>query len=309
MRQGVQGMLIAPMLVGCDTVRYLSRTYGMVVAAHPALTGVFFHSADHGMTPAVLLGSIFRLLGADISIFPNAGGRFFFSTGECRELSKSLAGPFGSLKPSFPCPAGGMSFERIGELGSEFGEDAVLLIGGALLRRSRDPSESVKAFMDEIRLRFHERLEDPDMGFRSSCEVTAAPVSGGLVDVLHCKGFQWRQGGRSIEAYKTGSDGDFNQVTRQELMGKFGEKTSFDLRYFEIGPGGHSSLEKHVHEHVIIGARGKGFLVKNDEKIAIAPHDIAYVGPLETHQLRNEAGEPFGFYCIVDHVRDKPMKP
>ena len=163
-RQGVQGILIAPMLVGWDTARYLSQSYGMAVAAHPSLTGVFFHSAVHGMTPSVLLGSIFRLIGADISIFPNAGGRFFFTREECRELSKNLTEPLGSLKSSFPCPAGGMSLERIEELGGDFGEDAVFLIGGALMQRSTDPSEAVKAFMDEIRLRFHERLENPDAG-------------------------------------------------------------------------------------------------------------------------------------------------
>ena len=57
-----------------------------------------------------------------------------------------------------------MSLERIEELGGDFGEDAVFLIGGALMQRSTDPSEAVKAFMDEIRLRFHERLENPDAG-------------------------------------------------------------------------------------------------------------------------------------------------
>jgi ribulose-bisphosphate carboxylase large chain len=306
-RQGVRGILIAPMLVGWDTARYLSRSYGMAVAAHPSLTGVFFHSTVHGMTPPVLLGSIFRLIGADISIFPNAGGRFFFTREECRELSKNLTEPMGSLKSSFPCPAGGMSLEMIEELGGDFGEDAVFLIGGALMQRSTDPSEAVKAFMDEIRLRFHERLENPDTGFLSSCEVKSTTLSGAVVDVLRCDGFRWAQGGRTIETYKPGDGGDFKLVTRQELMGKFGEKTSFDLRYFEIGTGGYSSLEKHVHEHVIIGARGKGMLVKKDGSIAISPNDIAYVGPLEAHQLRNESPEPFGFYCIVDHNRDKPM--
>jgi ribulose-bisphosphate carboxylase large chain len=304
-------MLIAPMLVGCDTVRYLSESYGMVTMAHPSLTGVFFNSAIHGMTPAVLLGTIFRLIGADVSIFPNAGGRFFFTGDECRAISKSLKEPLGSLKAAFPCPAGGMSLDRIKDLANDFGEDAVFLIGGYLLQNWADPTDAIKAFMDEIRLRFHERLEDPDTGFLSSCEVKPEGVSGTVADVLPCDSFRWTQAGRTIESYKSGDEFDFNQVTRQELMGKFGEKTSFDLRYFEIGPGGYSSLEKHVHAHVVIGARGNGTLVKNDKAIPISVNDIAYVGPMETHQFRNREGatEQFGFYCIVDHVRDKPMKP
>lgn len=76
---GVRGILIAPMLVGMDTVRYIAQTYHPLILAHPAFTGTRFHDRSHGMTPAVLLGKIYCLIGADISIFPNAGGRFSFS--------------------------------------------------------------------------------------------------------------------------------------------------------------------------------------------------------------------------------------
>jgi len=31
------------------------------------------------------------------------------------------------------------------------------------------------------------------------------------------------------------------------------------------------------------------------------------VAPEEVHQLRNPADEPFGFLCIVDHERDRPV--
>jgi ribulose-bisphosphate carboxylase large chain len=307
--QGVQGILIAPMLVGCDAVRHLRQSYGMIVIAHPALTGVFFHSPSHGMTPAILLGSIFRLCGADMSVFPNAGGRFFFTKQECKEISRCLKEPLGSINPAFPCPAGGMSLEKIKDLSQDFGEDSAFLIGGALMQKSPDPSESMKAFMDEIRLRFKERLVDPWSGFASSCELNAQPSVAKQIDMLRCNEFQWNDAGRKLEDYKSTDAGfDFKDVKRRELIGKFGEKTSFDLRYFEIGPGGYSSLEKHVHEHVVIGVRGKGILYKNNRKFFISPNDIAYVGPLEAHQIRNEELEPFGFYCIVDHTRDKPMK-
>jgi ribulose-bisphosphate carboxylase large chain len=100
---------------------------------------------------------------------------------------------------------------------------------------------------------------------------------------------------------------DFKSVTRHELIGKSGEKTRFDLRYFEIAPGGYSSLEKHIHEHVIIGARGTGHLLCGNDSFTLQVNDIAYVPPNEAHQLRNESDEPFGFYCIVDHERDKPV--
>lgn len=117
--------------------------------------------------------------------------------------------------------------------------------------------------------------------------------------------FKWL--GRFVEEYKTDQGFDFSSINRQELIGKFGEKTAFDLRYFEIEPGGYSSRERHVHEHVIIGVRGNGILIKGDSSFNISVHDVAYISPLEKHQLRNEEKGPFGFFCIVDHKRDKPI--
>jgi ribulose-bisphosphate carboxylase large chain len=146
---GVGGILIAPMLVGFDTVRYLSEKYGGIFIAHPSLTGTFFNSADHGMTPAVLLGTLFRLIGADISVFPNAGGRFFFTKEECGELAEALRAPLGHIKRAFPCPAGGISLDKIGEL-MHYGADTVFLIGGSLLQRSSDIAGSTMAFMERI---------------------------------------------------------------------------------------------------------------------------------------------------------------
>jgi ribulose-bisphosphate carboxylase large chain len=151
---GIKGVLIAPMLVGPDTVRVLARRYGLAVMAHPSFTGTHFHDPAHGMTPAVLLGTIFRLIGADISIFPNAGGRFAFTPAECQDLATALRGPLGNLKPAFPCPAGGMKLDRIGALAESFGEDSVLLIGGALLQYSKDQAKSAAVFMEAIRNHF-----------------------------------------------------------------------------------------------------------------------------------------------------------
>ena len=102
------------------------------------------------MTPAVLLGTLFRLFGADISVFPNSGGRFTFSYEECQDLASALRGPLGSLKTCFPSPAGGMTIEKVGAMVDAFGNDSALLIGGALLRYSPDPEVSARAFLTAL---------------------------------------------------------------------------------------------------------------------------------------------------------------
>jgi ribulose-bisphosphate carboxylase large chain len=96
-------------------------------------------------------------------------------------------------------------------------------------------------------------------------------------------------------------------VTRMALIGDGGEATAFQLRYFEIAPGGFSSLEKHIHEHAVVVLRGRGEVRLGDALAEVAFGDVIYVAPNEVHQLRNlSATEPFGFLCIVDAERDRP---
>jgi ribulose-bisphosphate carboxylase large chain len=146
----VQGFLIAPLLVGFDTMRYLAERYKVLIIGHPALTGVFYSNADHGITPAVLLGSIFRLLGADISIFVNYGGRFPLTKGDCLDLAEALRSPLGKLRSSFPSPAGGMSVDKVGEMVEIYGKDTVFLISGALIQYAPDMETSTRAFIRKI---------------------------------------------------------------------------------------------------------------------------------------------------------------
>src|SRR5262245_16287555 len=47
-------------------------------------------------------------------------------------------------------------------------------------------------------------------------------------------------------------------VIRTVLVGASGEKTAFHVRYFEIAPGGYTTLERHEHEHVVVVLRGQG---------------------------------------------------
>lgn len=148
--QGCAGALIAPMLIGPDTGFHLARKYGLAVMTHPSFTGTHFHDPEHGMTPAMLLGRLFRVFGADISVFPNAGGRFTFSEQECLDLAIAMQEPLGDVKPGFPSPAGGMTIEKIDSMVAAFGHDAVFLIGGALMRHAPDPEVGARAFITAI---------------------------------------------------------------------------------------------------------------------------------------------------------------
>jgi ribulose-bisphosphate carboxylase large chain len=128
---GCRGVLISPLLVGLDTLRWLAETSGVAILAHPSLSGAFF-AADHGIAPEVLLGDIFRIAGSDGVIYPNAGGRFPFSEATCVAINQSLRQPLGLLRPAFPVPAGGIDVDRVPHWIERYGPDTIFLIGGSL---------------------------------------------------------------------------------------------------------------------------------------------------------------------------------
>jgi quercetin dioxygenase-like cupin family protein len=119
----------------------------------------------------------------------------------------------------------------------------------------------------------------------------------------HRKDCSWQ--GVKNEPYKQ-QGGDWANIVRRVLIGSHGETAKFHVRYFEIGPGGNSSLEKHRHEHVVICLRGNGIVLTGRKKRLMEYLDTVYISPGTPHQLSNPHGRPFGFLCIVNARRDRP---
>lgn len=99
--------------------------------------------------------------------------------------------------------------------------------------------------------------------------------------------------------------GTFEAVTRRNLFKPDG--SNFEVRYFEVGPGGYTSFEKHEHEHCVVVLRGEGKVRLADEWTDVTLNDTVYVGPMVPHQFRNTGVEPFGILCVVDKDRDRPI--
>ena len=145
----------------------------------------------------------------------------------------------------------------------------------------------------------------------SSCELApgSAPASPGSRVLRFSGDFRWE--GVPVTEYKQASD-HWAGVARMMLVGDRGERTGFHVRYFEIAPGGFSSLEHHAHEHAVVVLRGRGCVQLPDGDHDLAFGDTVYVAPHEPHRFRNPSDrEPFGFLCIVDANRDapSPVKP
>jgi ribulose-bisphosphate carboxylase large chain len=142
--EGVGMVLLAPALIGMPVFHELVREHlDVPVLAHPAYAGAA------RVAPPLLLGKLFRLLGADAVIYPSYGGRFAYSEALCRGIADALRGPLHGMPAALPVPAGGMTVERVPELVRCYGADAMLLIGGSLLA-SDDLAGRTRAFADAV---------------------------------------------------------------------------------------------------------------------------------------------------------------
>ncbi len=144
---GVGAVLVSPMLIGLPVFWELVRERAEVpVLAHPALGGAA------RIEPQVLLGQLFRVLGADAVIYPHTGGRFSYGPEVCRRIAVRLREPLNGIRPSLPVPAGGIQMERVGEVVKFYGRDAMLLVGGSLYMAGDALEKQTRSFVERVRL-------------------------------------------------------------------------------------------------------------------------------------------------------------
>ena len=150
---GAGALLILPGITGFDSLRKIAAddSIALPIQGHPAMLGSLVTSKSEGISHGIVLGTLMRLAGADITIFPNVGGRFAFTSEHCLDITERSREKLGLLKPMLVSPAGGMTLERIPEMINMYGKDTTLLIGGALSRgnladNAARMSEMVRAY-------------------------------------------------------------------------------------------------------------------------------------------------------------------
>ncbi len=124
---GAQAVMVSPMLVGLPFLNELAGRLGLPIVAHPSFGGA------GRIAPAALLGKLFRVMGADAVIFPNAGGRFAYTAEVCSAIAGNLRAPWPGVRPSLAAPAGGIRAENARVVLEAYGPDTLLLVGGGLL--------------------------------------------------------------------------------------------------------------------------------------------------------------------------------
>jgi len=149
---GAGGLVITPGLAGLDVLRLLAAddSIDLPLMSHPAFLGSFVTSAENGFGHAALFGQLMRLAGADVSVFPNYGGRFSFTREECAGIARATCEDAKGLKDTFPGPGGGMTRERIQDMIEVYGHDFMLLSGGGMHRHSSDLERNAAYFVEML---------------------------------------------------------------------------------------------------------------------------------------------------------------
>jgi len=143
--EGLDTVMIAPLLAGFANVQALVRDFpDMAFIAHPTMGGAA------RIAPALLIGKLFPLIGADAVIFPNHGGRFGYSEATCRRIAATARAPGPGLRGALPVPAGGMTLARVPEMLDFYGSETMLLIGGSLLAAGERLTERTTAFTHAV---------------------------------------------------------------------------------------------------------------------------------------------------------------
>jgi quercetin dioxygenase-like cupin family protein len=109
------------------------------------------------------------------------------------------------------------------------------------------------------------------------------------------------------QPYKQDGEAPFKDISRQVLF--HDDALACELRYFEMDAGGYSTLERHEHAHAVMILRGHGQCMVGDDVRTVKQFDLVTIPAWTWHQFRATAGVPFGFLCMVNATRDRPVLP
>jgi len=151
--RGLPGVVMCPWIMGLETAASAAREHGLLWLAHPAGAGSHTQPGDHGIAPELVFGRLPRLAGADLTIFPGAGGRI--SLGAASEpidnaIVDALTSPLHSIRPSLPCTGGGKTLAQLPEVVRMLGTDCAIVVGGDLLKQGEGLENATREAIETL---------------------------------------------------------------------------------------------------------------------------------------------------------------
>jgi len=149
---GANALLFNTLAYGFDVLHELSSDpeINVPIASHPAIAGAMYPSPHYGISPAVLLGKLNRLTGADLVLFPSPYGSVVMPKEENLAIDAVLKEPLHHLKPSMPVPSAGIHPGIVPLIMKDFGHDVVVNAGGGIHGHPMGTAAGGRAFHQAI---------------------------------------------------------------------------------------------------------------------------------------------------------------
>ncbi|GED68940.1 2,3-diketo-5-methylthiopentyl-1-phosphate enolase [Brevibacillus reuszeri] len=149
---GADCLLFNVLAFGFDALHRLAQDpdVHVPIMAHPALAGAYYPSPDYGIATPLLLGTLMRVAGADLVLFPSPYGNVALDKMEALQLAKNLTTPLVGIRPSFPVPSAGIHPGLVPQLFEDFGLDQIVNAGGGIHGHPGGATAGAKAFVAAI---------------------------------------------------------------------------------------------------------------------------------------------------------------
>ena len=131
---GASALLVNAWTVGVSALSMLADepTIGVPIMSHLAFAGALSGAPWSGMSPHLVMGTLPRLAGADVAVYPSHLGSLPFTRDEALHTSAALTDPWFGMRRSLPVAGGGLHAGMVPRLVADLGIDWALAAGGGV---------------------------------------------------------------------------------------------------------------------------------------------------------------------------------
>jgi 2,3-diketo-5-methylthiopentyl-1-phosphate enolase len=149
---GASALLFNVFAYGLDVLVALAEDPDIPVPimAHPAVSGALISSEFYGMEPALLMGKMLRLAGADLVLFPSPYGSVALPKEKALGIARELTADQDGIQKAFPVPSAGIHPGMVPLIVADFGIDSVINAGGGIHGHPGGAAAGGKAFRQAV---------------------------------------------------------------------------------------------------------------------------------------------------------------
>ncbi len=92
------------------------------------------------------------------------------------------------------------------------------------------------------------------------------------------------------------------------LIGDKDQPPNFQMRLFEVAPGGHSPFHDHPWEHEVFILEGSGKLKYRQQEHGFEAGYFILVPPGEKHSFINTGDDTLKFLCLIPNKKQEKIK-